>query len=116
MATSAPAISQAPNPRTAVASTIKLATGFPLPFTVHLFPDAFHQLRELTGGEPRFPTEHHQLPGPFDDALVVAIGERRRALRLRRDRGSQAALQAEQPFLLEIAIDAGHRVGVEAEG
>ena len=50
--------------------------------------------------EPRFPTEHHQLPRPLDDALIVAIGERWLVLLPRRDRGAQAALQAEQPFLL----------------
>src|SRR5687768_3858886 len=114
-AATAPAASQPPNARNAVASTIRLATGFPLPFTVHLLPDAIHQLRELTRREPGLPAERHQLPRSLDDALIVAIGERRVAL-LRRDKGSQAALQAEQPFLLEIAIDACHRVRVEAEG
>src|SRR5688572_7945719 len=115
MAATAPAASQAPNARIAVASTIRLATGFPLPFTVHLLPHAIHQLRELTRREPGLSTERHQLPRSLDDALIVAIGERRVAL-LRRDKGSQAALQTEPAFLLQIAIDARHRVRVEAEG
>src|SRR5688572_1169332 len=99
----------------AAASTIRLATGFPLPFTVHLHPHAIHQLRELTRGEPGLPTKHDQLFRSLDDALIVAIGKRHVAL-LRRDGRSQATLQPEQPLLLKIAIHPRHGVGVEAEG
>src|SRR5687767_1309267 len=113
-ATTAPAASQLPNARIAVASTIRLAMGFPLPFTIDLLPDTVHQLRELTCREPRLTTKLHQLPRPLDDALIVAIDERRLAL-LRLDERSQPALKAEQSLLLQIAIHASHRVCVDAE-
>src|SRR5687767_5833206 len=112
MATTGPAASQLPNARIAVASTIRLAMGFPLPFTIDLLPDTVHQLCELTRCEPGLPTERHQLPRSLDDPLIVAIDERRLAL-LRLDERSQAALQAEQALLLQIAIDARYRVRVD---
>src|SRR5687768_10334828 len=113
-AASAPPASQMRAARIAVASTIRLAIGLPLPFTIHLLPDAIHELRELARREPGLPAERHQLPRPLDDALVVAIGERRLAL-LRPDERTEAALQAKQPLLLQVAIDARDRVCVDAE-
>src|SRR5688572_1273786 len=113
-AATAPAASQATNASNAVPMTIRLATGFPLPFTVHLLPDAVHELRKLTRRDAGIAAQHDQLPRPPDDALVVAIGERGRAP-LRLDKGAEAALQAQLPFLLQIAIDASDGVGVDAE-
>src|SRR5688572_9379706 len=113
-ATTAPAASQLPNATMAVASTIRLAMGFPLPFTIDLLPDTVHQLRELTRGKTGLPTERHQLPRPLDDALIVAIDERRLAL-LRLDEGSEAALQAQEALLLQIAIHARDCVCIDAE-
>src|SRR5688572_32790738 len=95
-AASTPAATHATKARIAAASMIRLAIGFPLPFTVDLLPKAVHELRELSCSEPGLSTQLHQFPGPFDDALIVAIDERRLALRPLDER-AQAALETEQP-------------------
>src|SRR5262245_55576919 len=114
IAANAPPASQMPSATMAVTSMIRLAMGFPLPFTIDLLPDTVDQLRELPRRDSRLPAERDQLPRAFDDALIVTIDEGLLAL-LRCDKGAQAALESEQPLLLEIAVHACDRVRVDAE-